>query len=100
MRAWVPGRVDDGVNARTTAPSAPGATPSASRASCRSPRSSPTISTGAASAVAAVSHDDAHLEPRGDGDDGAGHVEDGLPARGSPRGEEGEGEEAREAGQT
>ena len=29
-----------------------------------------------------------------------GHVEDGLPARGGGRGEEGEGEEAREAGQT
>ena len=51
-------------------------------------------------AVAAVPHHDAHLEPRADGDDGPGNAEPGLPARAGSRGEEGEGEEARDAGQT
>jgi hypothetical protein len=96
VSAWVPGRAPaGGVKENTTAPSEPGATPAASRAICAS---SPTISTGRG-AVAAVPHHDAHLEPRADGNDGPGNVELGLPARAGSHGEEGEGEEAREAGQ-
>ena len=100
MRAWVPGarrrrreREDDGaLGAGRDSVGEPGVLPLAQELADDLDRRR--------GAVAAVPHHHAHLEPRGDGDDGAGDVEDGLPARGGSRGEEGEGEEAREAGQT
>ena len=102
VRAWVPGRARAGAKARSTAPSPPGATPPARRASLPLAEQLAHDLERGRGPVPAVRHHHAHLEARGHGDDGPGHVENGLRARGRGRGEEAQGEdpEAREAGQT